>query len=1076
MMPQRRFWFQCAVVTQLSLALSLSAQTAVAPAQSTGPGGRGGGRGGFAFSLAPTLATQMLAQADKNEDQKLSQDEFTGLAEVWFDVLDSDGVGRLRQDEFNERFGNMLPPPPGFGQRGSGTPTGGRGGFATSRFVGFFSTLDADKDGSLTRAELKATFAKWFGEWDAVKSGALDRDKLVAGLNSALPRTNMGGATGGETQAPIPGLPKPPPSPVLAPNDSLKTLHLPDGFKMELAASEPMIEDPITISFDEDGRLFVVEMRGFMVDMNRTGEREPVGRISLLQDADGDGRFEKATVFVDGLVLPRAVAAINHGILYVSDYKLWFAQDTDGDGQADRTELVDAAYGNGNVEHGPNALMRAMDNWIYNAESQYRYRFINGVLIKQRTEFRGQWGLTQDNYGRLFYNVNNSQLLGDFTPPNYMSRNPHHRTSAGLNLAVATDQRVFTIRMNTAVNRGYLTNVLDATGKLYVFSSSCSPVIYRGDNYPAEFQGNAFVCDPSANLIKRNLVFEQDLTLTSKFAYENSEFLASTDERFRPCNVFNGPDGTLWVVDMYRGVAQYGLFMTSYLRRESLERGLDKGIHLGRIYRIVSTSKTPARSPRLSRESSAALVGHLSDSNGWTRDMAQRLLVERGDRSIIPDLVRLIGAGTNPLGRIHALWTLEGLLVALPDGVEKSVSTSAERESKTATAPSVGTNTPIRLVNADPTLVLDVPALTPDILNACLKAGADSNPKIQVAALRVVESLARWSPAHQKAVLQKLVALEQGNSPEVMFQAALTAGNFSKPEGLPVLASIATTQAEHSIVRHAILSGLQDWEFQFLQILLADPRWQNPQPGRGALLQALAGAVVNERDPRKTETLLALAASQKAGLTWRRKGLLDGMAANAQNHFFQPIALRAAPTALEILAKSDDPAVRAQSERIQKLFSWPGHQLETPAVSSDTALPVTPGEEAVVAAGKLLFQQICAGCHGLAGEGLTPLAPPLVNSSWVLGPESRLIRIVLHGATGAIQVNGTKYEPPQTLPDMPSLREALDNDQMAAVLSFVRQGLGHNGAPVSPDQVAKIRSATETRETPWTEDELLQIK
>src|SRR5207244_3757979 len=185
-------------------------------------------------------------------------------------------------------------------------------------------------------------------------------------------------------------------------------------------------------------------------------------------------------------------------------------------------------------------------------------------------------------------------LLADFTPPNYMSRNPHHRTSAGLNLAVATDQRVFTIRMNTAVNRGYLTNVLDSAGKLYVFSSSCSPVIYRGDNYPAEFQGNAFVCDPSANLIKRNLVFDQNLTFTSKFAYDNSEFLASTDERFRPVNVFNGPDGALWVVDMYRGIIQYGMFMTGFLRRESLERGLDKGIHLGRIY---PGSRCPALTP-----------------------------------------------------------------------------------------------------------------------------------------------------------------------------------------------------------------------------------------------------------------------------------------------------------------------------------------------------------------------------------------------------------------------------------------------------------------------------------------------
>ncbi len=1018
----------------------------------------------------------MLSQADKDKDQKLTKDEFTPLADVWFDLLDTDGAGRISQDEFSERFGNILPPPPGFGQRGSGLPAGGRGGFATSRFVGLFIALDPDKDGALTRAELKRTLEKWFNEWDPGKSGSLDRDKLMAGLNSALPRTNMGGATGGEAQTPIPGLPKPPPSPILAPQDAMKTFHLPAGFKMELAACEPMIEDPIAISFDEDGRLFVVEMRGFMPDIDRTGEREPICRISLLEDGDQDGRLEKATVFVDQLVLPRAVAALNRGILYVADYKLWFAQDTDGDGKADRTELVDTAYGSGNVEHGPNGLMRAMDNWVYNAESPYRYRFISGVLIKQRTEFRGQWGMTQDNYGRLFYNVNNSQLLGDLAPPNYMGRNPHHRTFAGLNLAVSTDQRVFTIRMNTAVNRGYLTNVLDQAGKLYVFSSSCSPVIYRGDNYPAEFQGDAFVCDPSANLIKRNIVSDQDLTLTSKFAYENSEFLASSDERFRPCNAFNGPDGTLWVVDMYRGIIQYGMFMTTFLRRETLDRGLDKGIHLGRIYRIVSTSKTLSRFPQLSKENSAALVERLSDPNGWTRDTAQRLLVERNDRSVVPALARLAVSGTNVLGRIHALWTLEGLLVALPKYVDKLPSTSVEQSFEGASAPPPESNTTVRLLNVDPNLVLEAPGLTMDVLDACLKAVEDPHPKVQVAAIRVTESLTASSPTQQKALLQKLAQLDKGKSLETIFQVTLTAGNLSKPETLPVLAAIASAQAEHSLIRHAILTGLRDWELQFLQILLADPRWQNPQPGRGALLQALAGAVVNERDRRKAETLLVLAVGQKPGQAWRRKSLLDGMAAITQNRLAQPIALAAAPAAFETLAKSDEPVVREQAERIKKLFSWPGHQTEAAVATPEVARSAGPGEDAAMAAGKLLFEQVCAGCHGLAGEGLAPLAPPLANSSWALGSEGRLIRVALHGVTGPIHVNGTKYEPPQTLPDMPSLREALDDDQMAAVLTYLRQGLGHNAGPVSPSQVAQIRSETENREIPWTEAELLQIK
>lgn len=1045
----------------------------MAAAQTNDPAARGGNRIA-AYNLAPALTTQMLSQADKNKDNKLSRDEFMSLAETWFDVLDPDGTSHVSQDEFIERFATILPPT--FSPRSEGVPGGGRGGFMAARLVGLFIAFDDDKDGTLTRTELKQTMTKWFQQWDAAGTGSLDRDKLVAGLVAVLPRTNMGGATGAEAQTPIPGLPKPPPSPVLPPQASIKTVQLARGFKMELTASEPMIEDPIAISFDENGRMFVLEMRGFMTDMNRTGEREPTGRISLLTDANRDGRFKKSSLFVDKLILPRAVLAIHGGILYVSDYRLWFARDSDGDGRADLTELIDPAYGLGNVEHGPNGLMRAMDNWIYNAESPFRYRFFGNVLVKQRTEFRGQWGMTQDNYGRLFYDVNNSQLLGDVAPPNYMNRNPNHRTSAGINQVIATDQRVFTIRMNTAVNRGYLTNVLDSSGKLYVFSSSCSPVIYRGNNYPAEFLGNAFVCDPSANLIKRNLVFDQNLSLSSKFAYDNFEFLASSDERFRPVNANNGPDGALWVVDMYRGVIQYGLFMTSFLRRESLERGLDQGIHLGRIYRIISTRKSPAKFPRLAGENSAALMRQLSDPNGWTRDTAQRLLVERGDRSIAGDLARLAVRGSNPLGRIHALWTLEGLLVSLPNDLAAPPSTNS-----------------VRLLNIESNLVLEARGLTPEILQVCLKAAHDANPKVQVAAIRVAEVLTTSSPAQQSVVLENLNGLQKSANLEVVFQSALSAGNFAKPASLPLLVGIAGAHADQAIIRHAILSGLRDWELQFLQVLLADPQWQNQKPGHSTLLQNLADAVMNGRDPAKIETLLSFAATQKPAQSWRRKALVDGIATASAARSGQLIALRGAPASLETLARVDDPAVRDQAERIKKIFRWPGNggtsdaggASSTSPISNNTSLPgpgatssTSPISEngSTFAKGKLLFEQICAGCHGLTGEGLTPLAPPLLKSNWVLGPPNRLVRIALDGASGPIHVNGIKYEPPQTLPDMPSLRQALDDEQLAAVLSYVRQGLENGAVEISSNQVADIRNATARRETPWTEDELLQIK
>jgi mono/diheme cytochrome c family protein len=990
----------------------------------------------------------MLAEADTNADQKLSSDEFAALADRWFDQLDPDHLGRVTQEEFLPRFGGIVTPP-------GGAARGGRGVAGASTALGVFMVADRDHDRLLQRAELKQTFESWFPAWDTNKDGTLDLEEITNGFNTALPRTNMSGAAGRETQDPIPGLPTPPPAPVLTPAESMKTVQLAPGFRLELAASEPLLEDPVALSFDENGRAYVVEMRGYMLDIDRTGERDPISRISRLEDTDGDGRFDKSTVFIDGLILPRAIAAVNGGVLYVSDYQLYFARDTDGDGKADKTELIDADYGRGNVEHAPNGLFRAMDNWIYNGESPYRYRLVNGTLIKQETEVRGQWGMTQDNYGRLLYNVNNSQLLGDFAPPNYLSRNPHHSSSSGLNLFVSTDQRVFPIRMTTGVNRGYSPEVLDAQGRAYVFASSCSPVVYRGDNFPAEFVGNAFVADPAVNLIKRNLVFDTNLTLTSKFAYDNREFLASTDERFRPVSLYNGPDGTLWFIDLYRGVAQYSQFMTAYLRRETLSRGLEKGIHYGRLYRVVSDAKKPGPFPRLAALTSAGLVARLGDPNGWIRDNAQRLLVERSDRSIAPALAQLVASSKDAIARIHALWTLEGLFAAVPG------------------QPAAVTDMP-RLLKVDARFALEASAVPADVLTACLNAIDDADPKVQVAAIRVAEAQATGSVERQRALLQRLERLAANASPETTFQAALSAGNLAVPEVLPLLARLASRGAEHLIIRDAVVSGLQGRELTFLQLLLNDPQWAQPRPGRSSLLQALASAVIKERDPARIDALLSLAASQGAEHAWRTRGLLSGIAANLPAQPNRLVSLPSAPAAFETLAKSADAPTREQSTQIKTLFAWPGHQSDQAAKVS-AARPLTAAENTLIAQGGALFQQLCSGCHGLAGQGIAPMAPPLANSDWVTGPENRLIRIVLQGASGPIRVNGTTYQPPNILPEMPGLG-ALDDTQIAAVLSFIRRSWGHEAAPISPTQVAAARTETREQTRPWTEAQLLEIK
>jgi hypothetical protein len=214
---------------------------------------------------------------------------------------------------------------------------------------------------------------------------------------------------------------------VLSPDEAMKTFFMPPGYRLELVASEPMIEEPVVIDWDADGRLWVVEMPSYMRDLPATDEREPTGRVSVLEDTNGDGKMDKKTVFLDGLVLPRALKVLEHGVLVGEPPNLWLARDTTGDLRADTKELVTDTYGQefANVEHNANALLWAMDNWIHTSEVDTFLRFRNGKFEVRKTLSRGQWGATQDDAGRVYRNTNSSALFVDIVPTPYFTRNPH---------------------------------------------------------------------------------------------------------------------------------------------------------------------------------------------------------------------------------------------------------------------------------------------------------------------------------------------------------------------------------------------------------------------------------------------------------------------------------------------------------------------------------------------------------------------------------------------------------------------------------------------------------------------------
>ena len=341
-----------------------------------------------------------------------------------------------------------------------------------------------------------------------------------------------------------PLIPTPHPVPLLSPEDEIKTFKLPKGLHAEVVACEPMVQHPIAISWDADGRLWVCEMRGYMPDIEGHGEDKPIGRISVLEDTDGDGRMDKSTVFVDHLVLPRALAIVKDGVLVAAPPKLLFCRDLNHDGVCDDAEVAKATvvapdYGDGvQPEHQANGLLHNLDNWIYNADCNKRYRYDQFAWQTDYVREMGQYGISQDDMGRLYTNSNSDYLRGNYVPVSYASRNPNFQMS-GVYVQLDANQDCWPSH-DTAENRGYRENQMRGD-RLRTFTAACSPWIYRGDLLPKEYYGNAFVCEVSANLIRMAKLTESDGIVTGKNAYDHDEFMTSTYERFRPCHLNVGP-------------------------------------------------------------------------------------------------------------------------------------------------------------------------------------------------------------------------------------------------------------------------------------------------------------------------------------------------------------------------------------------------------------------------------------------------------------------------------------------------------------------------------------------------------
>ena len=469
-------------------------------------------------------------------------------------------------------------------------------------------------------------------------------------------------------------------SPALSPADALKTFYMPPGYRVELVASEPLVQEPVALDWDTAGRLWVVEMPGFMADITGSNEHEPIGRVVVLEDTDADGRMDRRTVFADHLVLARSLKILDRGVLVAEPPNVWLMRDTNGDLRMDTKELVTSQYGRfeGDPQNNANGFYWGLDNRMYTAgQADIQLRLKDGVFEIQRTLQRGEWGVTQDDGGRTYRNTNESALHVDLVPTFYYARNPNLLRTRGSYERLADENSdlniVWPVRPNPGTNRAYQTGIDRADGSLARFTAVCAPLVYRGDRLPAELYGNVFVAEPAANLVSRLVLSDDGAGIRARKAYDRGEFLASTDERFRPVYLSNAPDGTLYIADMYRGIIEHRISVTMYLRDQIVARKLDRPTGFGRIYRVVhDTTRRDVTQP-LREASPADLVAMLSHPNGWRRDTAQRLLVERGSRSVVPALAALAERAPDPRTRIHALWTLDGIDAIQPATVIKAL-------------------------------------------------------------------------------------------------------------------------------------------------------------------------------------------------------------------------------------------------------------------------------------------------------------------------------------------------------------------------------------------------------------------
>ena len=665
-------------------------------------------------------------------------------------------------------------------------------------------------------------------------------------------------------------------TPPFPPQEALKTFQLPPGFKIELVAAEPLVADPVAIAFDGRGRLFVLEMGDYPM------QSEPQGRVVVLEDSGG-GKFDRSHVYAEELAFPTGLMPWKEGVLVAAAPHILYLPDLDGDLRADERRVILTGFNRYNPQLRVNGLLYGIDNWIYGVYPKVGpsrrnpqqfgltgeplhfpgrpeaaavdvsalgtdFRFRPDRLQLEPVAGNSQYGNAFDAAGNRFGLWNNNHIRHPVIAYRYLSRNPYLPVSSAMEFPSDHENQstVYPISRNP---------VYVHESQVGIFTSSCGNSVYNAARFPERLRGAYFVCDPLHNLVHCDLLSPSGATFSARRAFEEREFLASTDAWFKPVFTTVGPDGALYVVDYYRKYVEHPDYVP-----EDLEGRFDlrAGAGRGRIYRVVPETGEADGTPNLQDSGSGRLVEALSHSNMWWRITAQRLLVERQDQSVVPALRELAVSADGPESRIHTLWTLDGL-----GGLEAGL-----------TARALG----------------------------------DGDARVREHAIRLSEQF------DSPRLVKRLLKLVDDPDRRVQFQLACTLGLLPESQSFGPLSRLLARHPEDRWLQTAVLTSASENAGRWLRTVTRNGAFlASGTEGKEEFLVRLAAILgARQQEAGITEVLQPTASGVEAGGKWWRSALLAGLGQGLRQGAEARIRLgRSNERLLFRLMRSPAPAVAA---------------------------------------------------------------------------------------------------------------------------------------------------------------------